>query len=487
MLKRTLAALLAALTLLGSLAACSTPDDPTPSDGTTASDDTTPAETTPEETETEITDNLPEDSLNGYNFRMFIRPGYGDDLWVEASTGEQLNDAVYDRNRAVEERFEITITATKSVDNLGIDCLPTILAGDDAYDLIAPHGRQAFTVVLQGAALDWNLLPYVDLDREWWDQGARENFTIHDKLYTMIGDISYLNLGYSFCMMFNKNLFDANGLEYPYQDVLDGTWTWDKWEEVLAIADVDVNGDGTMSWEDDQFGYLTHEWYGPIAMQYTTGMRGITMTDNGPEITFMSERTVESFQRYFSHITKGSNVTTAANMFRAFSEGRVFTIDGTVDGTKNLREMEDEFGIVPWPKYDEDMEYASSINAAASLFNVPVTISDPETTSIILEAMGSESYKNVIPVYYEVILKSKQARDSESSQVLDIIRASRVFDFAYFNETIGLSNVPVTLYNTWGNADNLSSYYKKAEKSANNALAKLISSYEQMAADQAGG
>ena len=484
MMKRTLAMILASLMLLGSLAACASDDAGTGED-TTAAGGSDTAVTTPAETEPEITDNLPEESLNGYNFRMFIRPGYGADLWVEAETGDQLNDAVWARNRAVEERFDITITSTQSVDNNGTDCLPTILAGDDAWDLLAPHGRSAFTIVLQGAALDWNLLPHVDLDREWWDQGARENFTIDDKLYAMIGDISYLNLGYSFCMMFNKDLFDANNIQYPYQAVLDGTWTWDKWEEILAMADVDVNGDGAMTWESDQFGYLTHEWYGLIAMQYTTGMRGITMTDEGPQITFMSEQTVESFQRYFSHITKGANVTTASNMFTAFREGRVFTIDGTVDGTKNLRDMEGEFGIVPWPKYKEDMDYASSINAAASLFNVPVTISDPKTTSIILEAMSSESYKNLIPVYYEVILKAKQARDSESAQVLDVIRNSRVFDFGYFNTSIGLDSVPVNLYNTWGNADNLSSYYKKLEGAAQKALDKLITSYEEMAADQA--
>lgn len=482
-MKRTLASLLAALMLLGSLGACAS-DDQDSADTTAAVVDT--AVTAPVETEPEFTDNLPEESLNGYEFRMFIRPGYGADLWVEAETGDQLNDAVFARNRAVEERFGIIVTSTMSIDTNGTDCLPTILAGDDAWDLLAPHGRQTFNIVMQGAALDWNLLPHVDLSREWWDQGARENFTIHDKLYAMIGDMSYLNLGYSFCMMFNKDLFTANNLEYPYQAVLDGTWTWDMWEEILATADVDVNGDGAMTWENDQFGYLTHEWYGLIAMQYTTGMRAVTVTNGEPEITFMSEQTVESFQRYFSHITKGSNVTTAGNMFTAFKEGRVFTIDGTVDGTKNLRDMEGEFGIVPWPKYDEKLPYASSINAAASLFVVPVTISDAKTTSIILEGMSSESYKNLIPVYYEVILKAKQARDSESAQVLDVIRNSRVFDFAYFNDSIGLSSVPVNLYSSFGNADNISSYYKKLEPAAKKTLEKLIDKYDQMAADQAG-
>ena len=54
-------------------------------------------------------------------------------------------------------------------------------------------------------------------------------------------------------------------------------------------------------------------------------------------------------------------------------------------------------------------------------------------TSIITEALASESYKNVIPVFYDVALKTKSARDEESSAMIDLIRDTLTFDFGYIN------------------------------------------------------
>ncbi|MGM9653074.1 MAG: hypothetical protein ACI3XP_05500 [Eubacteriales bacterium] len=482
-MKKTLAWILAALMLTGTLGACASEKKPSEDSSGAA---VTGAPNSTADTEPEISDNLPEENYEGYKFRMFIRPDYGGDFWCEEETGETLNDAVYARNRAVSERFNVEMVGILSANNSGTDCLPTIQAGDDAYDMIAPHGRNAFEMVLQNVMLDWDYLTRIDLTREWWDQDARENFTVAGKLFTMIGDISYLNLGYSFAMVFNKNLFDDNNIPYPYDDVRAGKWTWDQWEEIIRDADRDLNSDGMITAADDQLGYLTHEWYGCVEFMYPAGIRVVTNDENGiPQLSFMSEKTVEVFDRYFSHIKKGSNVVTAADMFAAFSEGRVFTIDCTVAGTSNLREMEDEFGIVPWPKYSEEDEYAACINAAASLICVPVTIQDAERTSTIIEGMASESYKNLIPVYYDVVLQTKQARDKDSSEMLDIIRGSRVFDFGYYNSSIGsVASMGVTLYNASGNAGALSSFYKKAEASSAKKLNDIVEKFQTLGAEQ---
>lgn len=486
-MKKQLSCILAALMLAGSLSACASGNkEPsgtsTPTSGNADVSDTTSAP----ETKPEIQDNLPEVNYDGQAFRMFIRNGYGDDLFREDDTGETLNDAVRDRNRAVEDRFGIKFEAVYSANTQGTDCSGTISAGDDAYELIAPAGRGAFSMAIQNLMLDWDKLTRIDLSREWWDQDARENFNIGGKVYTMIGDISYLNLGYSFAMVFNKNLFDNNNIAYPYEDVRQGTWTWEKWESMLKIADQDLNSDGSITAADDQLGYVTHEWYGPIEFMYTAGIRTVEMDENHtPQLSFMSEKTVDVFERYFTHIQKGKNVVTAKDMFQYFSEGRVFTIDCTVAGTSNLREMEDEFGIVPWPKYSEEDEYAACINAAASLLCVPVTIKNPEFVSTIIEGMASESYKNLIPIYYDVVLQTKQARDKDSSEMLDIIRASRVFDFGYYNNTIGdISNMGVTLYNNYGSASTLSSYYKKAETATKKKLEQITEKFLTLGDEQ---
>lgn len=90
-------------------------------------------------------------------------------------------------------------------------------------------------------------------------------------------------------------------------------------------------------------------------------------------------------------------------------------IDGSFTDVSYLRDMKDDFGIVPWPKYDESSDgYAANVDAGTDLFVVPITTADAERTSIILEALCAEGYRSVIPAYYEVALQKKYTRDDIS-------------------------------------------------------------------------
>ena len=67
----------------------------------------------------------------------------------------------------------------------------------------------------------------------------------------------------------------------------------------------------------------------------------------------------------------------------------------------------------------------------AALLVIPITVSDVERTGAITEALCAISSREVIPAFYEKSLKSKYARDEESEEMIDIIRASRVYDIGY--------------------------------------------------------
>ena len=61
-----------------------------------------------------------------------------------------------------------------------------------------------------------------------------------------------------------------------------------------------------------------------------------------------------------------------------------------ISWAKALREMEANFGILPAPKYDEQQsQYYSCNNGNFFGMSVPVSVSDVERTSIILEALQS--------------------------------------------------------------------------------------------------
>ena len=56
-------------------------------------------------------------------------------------------------------------------------------------------------------------------------------------------------------------------------------------------------------------------------------------------------------------------------------------------------------------------------------------MADAEKLGAALEAMSFYGYRDVIPVYKEVALKTKTTRDNESADMLDIIFGTIYFDF----------------------------------------------------------
>lgn len=103
-----------------------------------------------------------------------------------------------------------------------------------------------------------------------------------------------------------------------------------------------------------------------------------------------------------------------------------------------LRSMETDFGIIPYPKYDESQEKYYGRVGAFDAFVVDKANSDLERTSAVIEALNSESYKTVLPQYYEVCLKTRTSRDEESEAMLDIVFGNLTIDLG---DTVWLDRI----------------------------------------------
>ena len=487
--KRTISTIIL-LSVLASSVSCGGTSDVEKDITDTSDIVTSDVDVTTEDPRYAIKEELPEKDYGGYDFRIYMRDQAlcTDEMFAEELTGDIVNDAVYDRNLKVQDRFNVKfslITASAS-DGLGNGAMSSILAGDDEYDLIVPHAQASFSYGNRGLALDWNTeLPYVDLDKPWWDQNARDSFDINDKLYTMVGDISYLSLAFSDCMFFNKALFDKYNEEYPYQKVLDGKWTFDEFTRIAKLCSEDLNGDGELKPEDDLYGYATYVWVGPIQVLYSGGGRVIDKNKDGElELCYNTERNIQVYDWFFNLLKDDScyiepNRDDFQSLRRTiFDEGRAMMIDGSFNDVSYLRDMKDDFGIVPWPKYDESSDgYAANVDAGTDLFVVPITTADAERTSIILEALCAEGYRSVIPAYYEVALQKKYTRDDISVKMIDIIKDSRVFDTGYFFGDLGgwFSWAGRALYDY--KDQNFSSFYAKYEAGVNASIKKISEKY----------
>jgi hypothetical protein len=91
--------------------------------------------------------------------------------------------------------------------------------------------------------------------------------------------------------------------------------------------------------------------------------------------------------------------------------------------------MEVDFGIIPYPKWDAGDEYTPhTAGNYHSVISVPQTNGDLENTGILLEAMAYEGMKTMRPAFYENLLKTKTARESESAEMLDFIFGNLSYD-----------------------------------------------------------
>jgi len=99
---------------------------------------------------------------------------------------------------------------------------------------------------------------------------------------------------------------------------------------------------------------------------------------------------------------------------------------------------------------------------------------------VLMEAMAADGHKNIIPLYYNVVLKSKYAQDEESIEMIDVILNSVVYDLGFCYNDIGL---PGFDFNEWlfKKANYVSTIEKseeKMKKAIEKVYNKIIEQYE---------
>jgi hypothetical protein len=115
-----------------------------------------------------------------------------------------------------------------------------------------------------------------------------------------------------------------------------------------------------------------------------------------------------------------------------WEEGRSLFWSELLNWATTLRAMENDFGILPMPKYNEQQEYHVATTGIPHVMCIPVTTDDLERTGIILEAVNAESRLTTLTVYYDTMLVNQVMRDEDSGEMLDIIFENKVYEIGRF-------------------------------------------------------
>ena len=113
----------------------------------------------PEETGREnIPDAIPAGlKFDGKSFNIIFQSSRLYEVYTEEENGDIVNDAVYTRNKNIEERFGIEITATELADENAVNAAVrnSVNAGDYSYDLIYNFAHYFAPLAVEGILYNW--------------------------------------------------------------------------------------------------------------------------------------------------------------------------------------------------------------------------------------------------------------------------------------------------------------------------------------------
>ena len=495
--KRTIfTGFLAAALLLAGCAGTGEPSDVTSDETDGAVDEST----TQSEEETRYTPDLPDVTFDGYEFKILQRSPemqWGEVcIWADSENGEPINDAVYKRNVYIESKYDIKIVPVNFTGDIyqgemKQQFIQSVMSGDQAFDMAMMGVIDASGLATEGYLVDLYTVPNIDLTKEWWDVSVNESLTIMDKLYYGISRMGINDKDDSFVILFHKQLAEELGIESPYQMVRDNRWTFDNFIATAKLAVNDLNGNGQFD-DDDRYGYSgfnAEAWN----LFYAGGARIAQVGDDGkPEITMVNERSQQLYEKIYTlfnndnimyNTQKFPGETLHDVTYQLLSNKQVLFAGAGMIVVQKARAMDDDFGILPYPKLDENQEKYYTIlgQTGATAVTIPKTNENLERTGIIIEAMVAESMNTIYPAYYDINLVGKGIRDEESEEMLDLIMDGRGFDIGALYGWGDLSNV---LINSLLNKnESLASEFAKNEAAAIAAMQKTIETFEKSNAD----
>ncbi|MBO4229899.1 MAG: hypothetical protein J5938_06085 [Clostridia bacterium] len=359
-------------------------------------------------------------------------------LFAETLIGEVVNDAVFRRNLLVEEQYNLKLkrlAASQEITNL--------IAAGETMDLIYRDAPGFAATVFSGGYQNLTNIPYLSLEAEYWSPNAFRGLNVDSQVFFLPNEISMDPLSMTSFLYFNKRILNEYDLENPYDLVYGNEWTIDKYLELIRKVPRDLNGDGKMD-DQDLFGDIHRYEYRTAAFLQLYFGCGQTYTrpdpDSGRVLAMDGEFTQALIDKLYVVLNDPSICVDHFNNYtdedyqeylRLFMEGHGLFLQSEIRAMNVLREMEDDFGIIPNPKFNSDQEnYYNRVHPYAGMFAVSVTAPDTERTGIVTEYMAWLSHCTVLPAYYEITIKQKRTRDTDAEEMLDIIRRSMVYEFA---------------------------------------------------------
>ncbi len=435
-------------------------------------------------------DSLPELDFDGREVAILYRkvsnlPDY--EIYAE-QTGDVVYDAVYNRNLRVSERLNVTFSfsgqGSAAASAFPEAVIASVMAGEKVFDIWVWGQSNTLKNASKDILANLKDIEYIDLNAPWWNADYIDTMRIGpNHLYFLTGDLLTTVISRMSTLFLNKAMYgDLYGSVDDFcAEIFDGSFTYDGFGRLVEGAYADLNGDGTRDM-DDRYGVMTTLVSNTDHFAFTAGLSlGRRNADGTTVLNVMNETNVAVFEAvnnlYFNNpgvITTADTEIIDGTAESRFASNQMLFLPLWFAATERLRSMDADYLMLPYPKLNEKQEnYKALVQNTASVISVPKTVSDLDVVGAVLEALSAESFRSVIPAYYETGLKTKYSRDDVSSQMVDLIYSVATSDF-FYAYSADLGSVGTIARTVVGKQQEFASYWASKESEVKAALEKLI-------------
>ena len=461
MLKRLTGLVLVLCLLALALASCGSAgtDEPAETEVATGGGNETQKAAESETAEPRIDPGLPEKSFNNQTFDVLhwlLDSGVGtawipwEEITAETIQGDVLNDAIYDRNRKVEEDYDVVITTTYmqilDVNNTIINSTAT---GLQEYEVAIQRGVQTAALLNSEYLRPFESLPYVNLSQPWWSQDCLESLGMGDVHLFATSDLLVLDKSAVACVQYNHNVAEQHveSVGNLYDEVDNMTWTFERFVTICDEVGTDLDDDGRRDGEGDLVAFYCGD--DPVHFLFTgAGLKFMDRDNAGYfQYLFGTGDTIEVMDTIYTDLMYAdffhNNITSSGFSYDKFAADELLFRQSSVKGAALMRNMESSFGILPIPMFSETQtRYYSEVSPHHdALMCIPASVTDSEFCGLILEALSYESHYVVYPQFHDVVITGHTPRDEESKRMLDLVFETRVYDAGLHFDMAGFAGI----------------------------------------------
>lgn len=381
--------------------------------------------------------------LGGYNFKIV---DFNTNIWRPEEIRSEQDQLIVNIVEDVEKTFNCTIEVEEvSPDTIFNNAQPAIMSGDKYADLLGTT-LWAYGSLLGGQLLtDLSEVDSLDFTQDGFNKGLSDIATFGGATYGF--GASFGSPGYA-VIYYNDRIWTELGLPDPYELVQSGEWTWAKLLEYGRMAIRDNDGNGIVDSVNDRWGLVAPN--GDLITNMYLSMGGNFYTENEEGKMRLScldsdsaakMKFIYDFFQNENVLYKNENV----GFLEMFYSGKsLFLLYGSdiYDDNKN---MEDDWGVLPLPKWTPDQEeYLNPVNHNAKIYSIPSSNKNTYEAGVIITALAKR-YQALYPLTLQEMADTYWRSDTAQAIMEEyVVESTYVYDVIDIiknaNSNFGLPN-----------------------------------------------